>query len=348
MSDLKTTPLRDLHVELGGKMVPFAGYEMPVQYPLGVMKEHLHTRSKAGLFDVSHMGQVIVYAGGSYEAAALAMEKLVPVNLAGLGANRQRYGFFTNDEGGILDDSFVLDTNTWRANPDWGQELGHDLAHLRAVNEEAVASAMKMRREFGQGLDVLINGVIGPRGDGYDPKTIMSVKEAQKYHGFQIATFVKSGVDMVSALTITNVPEAIGVANAAAEAGVPCVISFTLETDGCLPTGEMLGDAITQVDAQAKAKPAYFMINCAHPDHFADMLPKGADWTRRIVGVRANASRMSHAELDCCETLDDGDPVELGAQYQSLRQMLPNLKVFGGCCGTDHRHLSQICKSIAA
>ena len=242
----------------------------------------------------------------------------------------------------------VLDTNTWRANPDWGRELGHDLEHLDAVNAEAVTSAMNMRRDFGQGLNVLINGVIGPRGDGYDPKTIMSVEEAQKYHGFQIATFVNSGVDMVSALTITNIPEAIGVANAAAEAGVPCVISFTLETDGCLPTGETLGDAITQVDAQATAKPAYFMINCAHPDHFANMLPKDADWTRRVVGVRANASRMSHAELDCCETLDDGDPVELGEQYQNLRQMLPNLKVFGGCCGTDHRHLSQICKSIAA
>ncbi|WP_299848431.1 homocysteine S-methyltransferase family protein [uncultured Roseovarius sp.] len=242
----------------------------------------------------------------------------------------------------------VLDTNTWRANPDWGQELGHDLDHLRAVNEEAVTSAMNMRRDFGQGLNVLINGVIGPRGDGYDPKTIMSVEEAQDYHGFQVATFAKSGVDMVSALTITNIPEAIGVANAAAKAGMPCVISFTLETDGCLPTGERLGDAIAQVDARAKTKPAYFMINCAHPDHFVDIIPKDADWIKRIGGVRANASRMSHAELDCCETLDDGDPVELGEQYAALRQLLPNLKVFGGCCGTDHRHLSQICNSLAA
>ena len=104
MSDLRKTPLRELHIELGGKMVPFAGYEMPVQFPMGVMKEHLHTRAAAGLFDVSHMGQVIVHANGGYADAALAMETLVPVDLLGLGKNRQRYGFFTNDQGGILDD----------------------------------------------------------------------------------------------------------------------------------------------------------------------------------------------------------------------------------------------------
>ncbi len=243
---------------------------------------------------------------------------------------------------------FVLDTNTWRANPDWGRELGHDLDHLTCVNDEAVQSAMTLRREFGQGLNVLVNGVVGPRGDGYDPKTIMSVNDAESYHAFQIGVFAKSGVDMITALTITNVPEAVGIANAAAAAAVPCVISFTLETNGRLPTGEMLCDAIAQVDAQARREPAYFMINCAHPDHFMKVIPKGADWIERIAGVRANASRMSHAELDCCETLDDGDPVELGEQYRDLRRLLPNLKVFGGCCGTDHRHLSQICKSLAA
>lgn len=243
---------------------------------------------------------------------------------------------------------FVLDTNTWRANPDWGRELGHDLAHLTAVNTESVKAAKDMRSELGKGLNVVINGVIGPRGDGYDPKTIMTVEEARTYHSFQIAILAKSGVDMVSALTFTNVPEAIGVANAAADAGVPCVISFTLETDGCLPTGEHLSDAIAQVDAQSSKKPIYFMINCAHPDHFTNVIPNDADWVDRIVGVRANASRMSHAELDCCETLDDGDPIELGKQYVDLRHLLPSLRVFGGCCGTDLRHLVEICKSLGA
>ncbi|WP_299653802.1 glycine cleavage system aminomethyltransferase GcvT [uncultured Tateyamaria sp.] len=103
MSDLKQTPLHALHVALGAKMVPFAGYDMPVQFPLGVMKEHLHTRTKAGLFDVSHMGQVIV-RGATYEAAAMGLETLIPVDVLGLGENRQRYGFFTNEDGGIEDD----------------------------------------------------------------------------------------------------------------------------------------------------------------------------------------------------------------------------------------------------
>ncbi|MEM7270653.1 MAG: glycine cleavage system aminomethyltransferase GcvT, partial [Pseudomonadota bacterium] len=103
MSDLNKTPLHDLHVSLGAKMVPFAGYEMPVQYALGVMKEHIHTREKAGLFDVSHMGQVIVW-GADYAAAATGLETLIPVDILGLGENRQRYGFFTNDDGGIEDD----------------------------------------------------------------------------------------------------------------------------------------------------------------------------------------------------------------------------------------------------
>ncbi len=105
MSDLKRTDLYDLHLELGAKMVPFAGYEMPVQYPMGVLKEHLHTREKAGLFDVSHMGQVIVRPrSGAYEDAAAALERLVPASVLGLKEGRQRYGLFTNEEGGILDD----------------------------------------------------------------------------------------------------------------------------------------------------------------------------------------------------------------------------------------------------
>ncbi|MBZ0122334.1 MAG: glycine cleavage system aminomethyltransferase GcvT, partial [Roseovarius sp.] len=107
MSDLRKTPLHALHRELGAKMVPFAGYEMPVQYSLGVMKEHLHTRAAAGLFDVSHMGQAILRHEGGVGPAALALESLVPVDLLGLGGMRQRYGFFTDDAGGILDDLMI-------------------------------------------------------------------------------------------------------------------------------------------------------------------------------------------------------------------------------------------------
>ena len=241
---------------------------------------------------------------------------------------------------------FVLDTNTWRANPDWGQLLGYDLPELTKVNTEAVKFAKELRSTHSPGQNVLINGVIGPRGDGYDPATVMSHTEAKNYHTFQVNVFSDCKVDMISALTITNTPEAIGIAGAAAEAKVPCVISFTLETDGCLPTGQPLADAIAEVDADETRKPAYFMINCAHPDHFRSVINTGGDWTDRIGGLRANASRMSHAELDCCEVLDDGDPQELAQLYAEIRQSLRKMTVFGGCCGTDHRHVEQICQAL--
>lgn len=241
---------------------------------------------------------------------------------------------------------YILDTNTWRANPDWARLLGHDLDDLAAINITAVAFANVLRHELGTGLNVLVNGVIGPRGDGYDPEDIMSAEDAEAYHSFQIGIFADARVDMVSAITMTNVPEAVGIARAAGDRGLPCVISFTLETDGRLPTGETLADAISQVDAASVQKPAYYMINCAHPDHFDKIFGDGGEWVSRIRGLRANASRMSHAELDESETLDDGDPHELGMQYADLRRAMPNLNVVGGCCGTDHRHVAQICNAI--
>ncbi len=241
---------------------------------------------------------------------------------------------------------YVLDTNTWRANPDWGKLLGYDLAELVKINTEAVEFAEGLRNQCAEDQIILINGVVGPRGDGYDPASVMSSAEAKDYHAFQVKVFARCKVDMISALTITNTAEAIGIANAAAEANIPCVISFTLETDGSLPTGQSLADAIAEVDASTISKPAYFMINCAHPDHFRKVIEAGGDWVRRIHGLRANASRMSHAELDCSEVLDDGNPQELGQQYAQLRQSLPNLTVFGGCCGTDHRHVTQICHAL--
>ncbi|MGH1355221.1 MAG: glycine cleavage system aminomethyltransferase GcvT [Thalassovita sp.] len=131
MTDLKTLPLDELHRELGAKMVPFAGYDMPVQYAAGVMKEHLHTREAAGLFDVSHMGQVIL-RGPDYGTAALALEGLVPVNIAGLGVNRQRYGFFTNEAGGILDDLMLANRGDHLFVVVNAACKDADIAHMRA------------------------------------------------------------------------------------------------------------------------------------------------------------------------------------------------------------------------
>lgn len=194
---------------------------------------------------------------------------------------------------------------------------------------------------------IAISGCVGPRGDGYDPAQLMTPGAATVYHSAQIATFADAGVDLVSAITMTNVPEAIGVARAAQHAGVAAVISFTVETDGRLPTGDSLAEAIRAVDDATSGGPAYYMINCAHPEHFSEVLA-GGDWLTRIGGVRANASRLSHAELDASSVLDDGNPREFGLDYRALRERLPRLNVLGGGCGTDHRHVAEVARAWAA
>ncbi|MCI5077045.1 homocysteine S-methyltransferase family protein [Oricola sp.] len=238
---------------------------------------------------------------------------------------------------------FVLESPTWRCSQDWGAQLGHDAEAIARYNRDAIALMADLRGNAATDAPVVISGCIGPRGDGYAPETQMEADEAQAYHAHQVATFAATEADMVTAVTMTHVGEAIGIARAAKAAGIPSVISFTVETDGRLPSGQPLAEAIRETDAATGGAPAYYMINCAHPDHFADVLADdGSGWTARIQGLRANASRMSHAELDESETLDDGDPVELGQDYAALTAALPNLRVFGGCCGTDHRHVRAI------
>lgn len=238
---------------------------------------------------------------------------------------------------------FVLDTPTWRASARWAAELGISEAHLRAAHEQAVLSLRDLRAEYETpSSPFVINGVLGPQDDGYNPESFLCANEAELYHSQQANWFSQLGVDMISAVTMTYVEEAIGIARAAEKAGVPSVISFTVETDGNLPSGQPLGMAIEQVDRETEHAPAYYMINCAHPDHFVQVLEGDNTWLGRIMGVRANASRMSHEELDNAEELDMGNPDELGSQYRVLKSLLPNLAVFGGCCGTDHRHVSAI------
>ena len=240
--------------------------------------------------------------------------------------------------------AFVLDTATWRANPDWGAELGYSPEELDHANRRAAALAEEIRDAEGGGCGpVVIEGVVGPQGDGYSPTRLMSADEAEEYHGRQIRVFSETAADMVAAITMTYPDEAIGIARAATAAGMPAAISFTVETDGRLPSGHTLGEAIEQVDAETGGSAAYFMVNCAHPTHFAGVLADGGRWRERVRAIRANASRMSHAELDEADELDAGDPVELGAQYRALRPYLPNANVFGGCCGTDQRHVAEVC-----
>lgn len=235
---------------------------------------------------------------------------------------------------------FVLSAPTWRSNPDWGAQLGYSPDELAAANRRAV-ELMHEIRAANADLDITIDAGIGPRGDGYVDGERMTAEEAEAYHAVQIAAL--GGVDIVTALTLTYAEEAIGIVRAARDAGLPVAISFTVETDGRLPSGQPLGGAIEQVDAAAA--PDYFMVNCAHPEHLASALD--GEWVSRIRGLRANASRKSHAELDEADTLDTGDPVELGALYAELRARLPQLELVGGCCGTDHRHIAALAAAVS-
>lgn len=233
----------------------------------------------------------------------------------------------------------ILEAATWRANADWGARLGYSSTALGEANRAAIAMLEEIRQQMNHRQPVVLSGCVGPRGDGYIPSKAMSADEAEAYHQEQVRTFARTAADMVTAITMNYTAEAIGVARAARAAGMPAAISFTVETDGRLPTGQPLGEAIQELDAATDAYPSYYMLNCAHPAHFGGAL-SGEDWTWRIRGLRANASRKSHAELNESTELDAGDPEELGAWYARLRQeALPGLTVLGGCCGTDHRHV---------
>lgn len=241
---------------------------------------------------------------------------------------------------------FVLESPTWRASPDWGTKLGYSANALDAANRVAIRLMHELRTELeSERSPMVISGCVGPRGDGYDAGKVMSPQEAEAYHAPQIRIYAEEDADQITAVTMTNVNEAIGVTRAATAAGMPAVISFTVETDGRLPTGDTLKDAISAVDAATGNAPTYYMINCAHPDHFDAALD--GDWVSRIGGIRANASRCSHAELDEAEELDAGDPKELGSLYAALCRRFPHFTVLGGCCGTDHRHVEEIARATA-
>lgn len=242
------------------------------------------------------------------------------------------------DEAEALDLGFVLDTVTWRASAGWGARMGWTAEDIDDVNREAVALAQGLRAD--RAGDIVINGVLGPHGDAYAPDSVLTPDQAEAYHRRQIGVLADAGAEMISAMTISSTGEAIGIANAARHAAMPVVLSFTVETDGRLITGQTLAEAIAATDDATAGYPAWYGINCAHPDHFATEL--SGDLVARIGSVRANASRQSHAELDEATELDAGDPTELAQDYVRLKQLAPSLRVLGGCCGTDLRHVSAI------
>jgi homocysteine S-methyltransferase len=244
---------------------------------------------------------------------------------------------------------FMLDTATWRANPDWAAKLDYTGVRLDEVNRRSVEQLIQLRDRYETPeTPMVVSGAIGPRGDGYVASAIMTADEARTYHLPQIKSFADAGADMATAFTLNYVGEAIGVALAARSADLPVALSFTLETDGLLPDGTSLRDAILDADNATDAYPAYYMINCAHPTHFAHVLETDEAWVKRIRGIRGNASTRSHAELDSAPDLDSGDPVDFGKRYRGLRGRQEQLTILGGCCGTDCRHVEQISYSCLA
>jgi len=243
---------------------------------------------------------------------------------------------------------FILESPTWRASPRWATELGYSSQQLDELNRKAISLMEDIREQYESATTpIVISGCIGPQDDGYNPSEMLSPSAAADYHSVQIGTFSETVADMVTALTMTYADEAVGLTQAATATDMPVAISFTVETDGRLPSGQALGEAIQRVDDETDRGPAYYMINCAHPTHFERVLDAAEPWQDRIRGIRANASTKSHAELDEATELDEGDPPDLGARHALLAGKLPKLSVLGGCCGTDHRHVSAICEAVS-
>lgn len=243
---------------------------------------------------------------------------------------------------------FILETPTWRANSDWGNRLGYNETELAEMNHLAVSEMNSLRSEFASSLpEIRVSGCLGPRGDGYKQTSVMSEREAQDYHSTQIRQLAEEGVDCLTAMTLNYTEEAIGIGKAAKSAGIRSVISFTVETDGSLVTGESLKEAIKKTDAKTDGAVDYYMINCAHPTHFEHIFEDQGAWVERIGGIRSNASRLSHQELDECDSLDSGDPVDLADRTRRLGVFLPKLFVFGGCCGTDERHIRALGNALS-
>jgi S-methylmethionine-dependent homocysteine/selenocysteine methylase len=242
---------------------------------------------------------------------------------------------------------FILESPTWRASRDWGAQIGYDRQALETVNHRAIDLLADIRQRYEtDATPMVISGCIGPRSDGYAVGKKMTPSEAEAYHREQIGTLSRTHADMVAAFTINYSEEAIGITRAAQSVRIPVAIGLTVETDGRLPSGQPLGEAIKEVDQATGSGPAYYMINCAHPSHFEPVLTADDPWGRRIRAIRANASAKSHAELDDADTLDAGDPADLGRRFARLQTLLPHLNILGGCCGTDHRHVAAICRSI--
>jgi S-methylmethionine-dependent homocysteine/selenocysteine methylase len=236
----------------------------------------------------------------------------------------------------------------YRASPDWGKLLGYSPQGLAEANHKSIDFLREVASEYASDIpEILIQGLIGPRGDAYERNISISENEAEDYHSIQLTTLKEANVDLALAITFNNVSESIGVARAAKKIGVPLAISLSLDSTSKLNSGPSLAEAITTIDAETDLAPEFYLINCSHPLEYEPAIESG-DWINRVRGVRPNASKMEKIELCQIGHLEDGDPVELGAQCGDLARRYPHMDIWGGCCGTWDTHLDQIAKNILA
>lgn len=235
----------------------------------------------------------------------------------------------------------------YRASPDWGAKLGYSLPQLAEFQLRSLDFLCSVAEPFRADLpEVLVAGVVGPRGDAYGHEHTMDADEAEDYHGVQLATLRQAEVDLVSGLTFADVPEAVGLARAAASAGLPLSVSFMVDRTGRLTTGSTLKDAVEAVDEQAGAsRPDFYGINCSHPSELEAALVPGP-WLERLRMLRPNASPADKQELCEIGHLESGDPAELGDQLAALGERLPQVDVWGGCCGTWDDHLRALAQRL--
>lgn len=239
----------------------------------------------------------------------------------------------------------IIDTPTWRFNKDWASKLGYNEIELLNRNKEAVVLISKLKNDYN---NIIISGKIGPKYEGYFISEKMSIEESKNYHSTQIKTFSELNIDIITASAMNYVEEAIGISYSAKDKSIPLVISFTLNNDSKLPSGMALEDAINYIDYITNEYPIYYMINCVHPKYFIELLRINKDkkWINRIRGIRPNASSKSHEELEKLNKLDSGNIDELANYCKEIKNICPNINIFGGCCGTNINHVESIYKKI--
>jgi homocysteine S-methyltransferase len=237
----------------------------------------------------------------------------------------------------------------YRASPDWAEKLGYSRETLREAQLRSIDFLREAAKPFaGQLPDILIAGVIGPRGDAYKLNRTITAQEAEEYHSVQLGTLREANVDLVSAMTFNNIPEAVGLSRAAKRVGLPIILNFTLDSSSRLRSGPTVREAIEAVDAEAgDAHPECYGLNCSHPIEMAPALEPGG-WFKRVRSLRPNAALMEKQALCKIGHLVDGDPPELGAQMGALAHRYPHLDIWGGCCGTWDTHLNHIAKNVRA